>query len=299
MLDWDHLQTFLAIARHGNLSAAARAQQVTQSTMGRRLDALHVQAGARLIQKTPTGFVLTPAGERVLASVERMEIEALAVERAISGEDERVAGEVRITTVDTFGARVITPLLRSLLEKQPNIEIEMITDNRSLSLSRREADIAIRLAEFEQHETVVRHVADLAFGLYASREYLERAGAPAWTEGAVGHTLVALQQDLALMPEAVRLAKIAPRGDVAMRANSRDVQVEAVRAGYGLGLLPCYLARPCDDLVEIAMPGGRVVRGIWLGVHRDTRHVRRIRLVVDHITKEIKNLVDRLAPPPS
>jgi len=299
MLDWNHLQTFLVIARHGNLSAAARAQRVTQSTMGRRLEALHVQAGARLVQKTPTGFMLTPAGERVLANVERMEVEALAVERAISGEDERVEGEVRVTTVDSFAAQIITPMLRSLLDKQPNIQIEMITEDRSLSLSRREADVAIRLAEFEQHETVVRHVADLAFGLYANRSYLDRLGAPDWKDGAAGQRLVTLQQDLALMPEALRLAEIAPRAGITMRANSRDVQVEAVRAGYGIGLLPCYLAQVAEDLVEIPMPGSRVIRGIWLGVHRDTRHVRRIRLVVDHITRELKGLANRLSPPPS
>ncbi len=139
MLDWDHLQSFLAISRHGNLSAAARALRVTQTTMGRRLEALHAQAGVRLRQKTPEGFVLTQAGERVLASVERIEIEALSVERAITGEDERIAGEVRITTVDSFGARVVIPILQRLSERQPELQIELIADNRSLSLLRREA----------------------------------------------------------------------------------------------------------------------------------------------------------------
>src|SRR3954454_19315597 len=106
MLDRDDLRSFLAIARHGNLSAAARALKVTQTTMGRRLEALHERSGARLLQKTPTGFVLTAAGELVLGAVERMEAEALAVERTISGEDVRLAGRVRIATVEAFGARM-------------------------------------------------------------------------------------------------------------------------------------------------------------------------------------------------
>ena len=297
MLDWDHLQSFLAVARHGSLSAAARSLKVTQTTMGRRVEALHAQAGARLLQKTPSGFVLTQAGERVLASVERIEIEALSVERAITGEDERIAGEVRVTTVDSFGARIVIPILEQLSRRQPELQIEFIATNESLSLSRREADIAIRLAEFIQHEVVVRHVADLAFGLYASRDYLERHGRPDFDRGCAGHRVIALQQDLALVPEARRLAEIAPRAMIALRSNSRDVQVQAVRTGYGIGFLACYLTAGISELVELDPPEGRVVRGIWLGVHRDTRHVRRIRLVLDHLTEELKRTSSRLVPP--
>ena len=297
MLDWDHLQSFLAVARHGNLSAAARALRVTQTTMGRRVEALHSQAGVRLLQKTPAGFVLTQAGERGLASVERIEVEALSVERAIKGEDERIAGEVRITTVDSFGAKVVIPILQELSETHPELQIELSAENRSLSLSRREADIAIRLAEFEQHEVVVRHVADMAFGLYASRSYLDHRGAPNFDDGCAGHTVIALQQDLALVPEAKRLAQVATQATVALRSNSRAVQLHAARTGYGIAFLPCYLAADVEELVEVSAPGGRVVRGLWLGVHRDMRQVRRIRLVLDHLTKELKASSPRLTPP--
>jgi DNA-binding transcriptional LysR family regulator len=298
MLDWDHLQSFLAISRHGNLSAAARALRVTQTTMGRRLEALHAKAGVRLLQKTPEGFVLTQAGERVLASVERIETEALSVERAITGEDERIAGEVRITTVDSFGAKIVIPILQKLSESQPELQIELIADVRSLSLSRREADIAIRLAEFQQHEVVVRHVADMAFGLYASHSYLERYGTPDFNNGCADHAVIALQQDLALVPEAKRLAQVAPDATVTLRSNSREIQLQAARTGYGIAFLPCYLATDFEDLIELAPPGGRVIRGLWLGVHRDTRHVPRIRLVLDHLTKGLKTNAPQLMPAP-
>jgi len=297
MLEWDDLKSFLAIARHGNLSAAARGLKVTQTTMGRRLEALHARAGATLLQKTPTGFVLTAAGERVLANVERMEAEALSVERAITGEDARIAGEVRITTVETFGARVLTPLLKPLLDAQPDLCIELITDTRALSLSRREADVALRLANFEQHEAVVRRVGDMAFGLYASRSYIAAAGHPDLGSGAPGHRVVALQEDLALLPEASRLAQLTRGAHVTLRSNSRDAQLQAVLAGYGLAMLPCYLARDAEDLVEIEPDSARVVRGIWLGVHRDTRHTPRIRLVLDSVIEGLKRLGPELNPP--
>ncbi|WP_165799364.1 LysR family transcriptional regulator [Caulobacter zeae] len=296
MLEWDDLRSFLAIARHGNLSAAARALKVTQTTMGRRLEGLHAKVGARLLQRTPTGFVLTPAGERVLASVERMEAEALFVERAVTGEDAKIAGQVRITTVESFGARILTPLLKPLLDRQPELEIELITDTRSLSLSRREADVALRLAEFEQHEAVVRRVGDMAFGLYASPGYLEARGQPDLAAGSPGHASVTLQEDLALLPEARTLAQVAREGHVALRANSREAQLQAALAGFGLTLLPCYLALE-QNLIELPLPEGRLMRGIWLGVHRDTRHTPRIRLVLDQLGQGLRERAEVLNPP--
>lgn len=297
MIGWDDLQTFLAIARHGSLSSAARFSGVTQTTMGRRLEGLHQRAGATLLQKTPRGYAMTPAGERVLANVERMEAEALAVERSISGADARIAGEVRVTTVESLAAKILTPAFRTLSDRYPELALELITDTRSLSLSRREADLALRLARFEQHETIVRQLADMAFGLYASRDYLAQFGTPDLERGSPGHRLIALQADLALLPEAVRLAELGRAASVVLRANSRDVHLEAVRSGSGLAVLPCYLASGDPNLVEIAMPSGRVLRGIWLGVHRDSRHTPRVRLVMDHIGEVLAAAQQRLNPP--
>jgi DNA-binding transcriptional LysR family regulator len=114
MLPWDDLQSFLAIARHGTLSAAARALGVTQTTMGRRLTAMEGRAGARLLSRTPGGFVLTPAGEAVMGNVERIEAEALAVERRITGRDIRLEGVVRVTSVEILAVDVLTEVARFL-----------------------------------------------------------------------------------------------------------------------------------------------------------------------------------------
>jgi DNA-binding transcriptional LysR family regulator len=298
VLEWDDLRSFLAVARHGNLSAAARALKVTQTTMARRLDALHARVGAKLLQKTPSGFVLTSAGEQVLANVERIEAEVLSVERAISGQDDKIGGEVRITTVDSFGARLLVPLLKTLTDAQPDLSIELITDTRSLSLSRREADLALRLAEFEQHEAVVRRVADMAFGLYASQEYLDARHAPDFENGAPGHAVITLQDDLNLLPEAKRLTQLAFAARAVLRTNSREAHLQAAQAHYGMVMLPCYLGRGVPGLVEIAAPGEHVVRGIWMGVHQDSRHTPRIRLVMDHITEGLRGMAERLRPGP-
>jgi len=296
MLDWDDLHSFLTIARHGTLSAAARALGVTQTTMGRRLEALQGRAGVKLLNRTPGGFVLTTAGERVLANVERMEAEALAVERAVTGEDARLEGEVRITTVEALAAHLLVPALGPLAARYPAITVEIDVDTRSLSLSRREADIAVRLAAFEQHDAIVRKVGTMLFGVYASPAYLADRGATKLAEGAPGHRVITLQENLLQTPEGRWFARVTDRASVALRTNSRDGQLAAAVAGLGLACLPRYLADPVADLVRVELGEQAPLRDIWLGVHRDTRWTPRIRAVLDHLGQIFADQQPRLAP---
>jgi DNA-binding transcriptional LysR family regulator len=282
-VDWDDLHTFLAIARHGNLSAAARSLNVTQTTVGRRLEGMHQRAGVTLLQKTPTGFVLTSAGSRILANIERMENEALAAELAITGEDSRLSGVVRITTVDLFASRFIAPSLIELKRRHPGIVIELDTDTRSLSLSRREADIALRLVRFEQHDVVVRKVAEMPFGIFASEAYLAEHGRPDFAAACPDQRILTLQEDQLHLPEAAWFTTMAAAADVALRSNSRDVLLRCARSGLGMVCLPLYMADEVSELVRLPTPEREPVREVWLGVHRDIRQTPRIRVVVDHL----------------
>jgi DNA-binding transcriptional LysR family regulator len=286
MLDWDDLKTFLAIARHGTLSAAARVLKVSQTTMGRRLDHLHGRAGATLLERTPSGFRLTATGAAILGEVEKMEDAALSLERTITGEDRRLAGVVRITTVDSLAAHILTPGLASLRERHPGIVVEIITDTRSLSLARREADIAVRLGRFDALETIVRKVGDMAFAPYASTAYLGRHGMPDWRDGAPGQSVVRVQDDLLDTPDARWFADHSGSAEPAVLANSREVQLRAVAAGLGIGFLPCYLAAEHPDLIRLEV-SPTLSREIWMGVHRDTRHAPRIVAVLDAIVEAI------------
>jgi DNA-binding transcriptional LysR family regulator len=288
MLDWDDLKTFLAIARHRTLSAAARSLKVSQTTMGRRLGHLQDRAGATLLERTPTGFRLTPTGAAILADVERMEESALALERTIAGDDCRLEGLVRVTTVEALAGHVLTPAFAALQAAHPGIVIELITDDRSLSLARREADIAVRLGRFEAHETVVRRVGEMAFAPYASAGYLARHGPPDWAAGAPGHRVVRVQDDLLATPDGQWLAERTRQAEPALLANSREVQLRAVMAGLGLGHLPCYLAQGQPGLVRLDVEPS-IVREIWMGVHRDTRSAPRIVAVQEALVAGLEN----------
>lgn len=295
MLDWDDLKTFLAIARHGSLSAAARALKVSQTTMGRRLDHLHGRAGAVLLERTPSGFRLTTTGSAILGEVERMEDAALSVERTISGEDRRLEGVVRVTSVDALAVHVLTRGLPALHAAHPGIVVELITDNRSLSLARREADIAIRLGRFEAHETVVRKVGEMAFAVYAARSYIELQGMPDWPSGAPEHRIVRVQDDLLDTPDAAWFAQRTRGARPVLLANNREVQLRGVLAGLGIGHLPRYLAEGHSSLVRLNDEPA-VTREIWMGVHQDSRSTPRIMAVQDALAEAIVQSKSLLLP---
>jgi DNA-binding transcriptional LysR family regulator len=164
--------------------------------------------------------------------------------------------------------------------------IELITVDRSLSLARREADIAVRLGRFDAHETIVRKIGDMAFGVYAAPDYLRRNGEPDWQAGAHGHRIVRVRDDLLDTPDGRWFADRTSQAEAALLANSREVQLRGVVAGLGLGHLPCYLAATAHDLVRLDA-GPAVTREIWMGVHRDTRHAPRIVAVQDALVSAI------------
>lgn len=299
-LEWDDLHTFLMIARHGTLSAAARALGVQQPTMGRRLDALEHRAGARLLQKTPAGFVLTEAGEAILGNAERIEMEALSAGRLIAGKDVRLDGTVRLTTVETLAATVLSPILARFRRSHPGVRVEVVIATRSLSLFKREADVALRLAPFSQADVVARKVGRVGYALYAATEYLDRAGPPDWSRGAAGHAVILTEADLLDTAEMAWLRALAPAAATALVSNSRVVQRAAARDGLGLACLACYLGDETPDLVRLDPPPGPVGRppgrDLWLGVHGDMRHTPRIRAFKEALRTGLHEAALRLDP---
>ena len=296
MLEWDDLRSFLAIARHGSLSAAARMLGVEQSTMGRRLAALEQRSGVRLLQKIPRGFVLTAAGEAILAHVERIEHETLAVERAITGKDVRLAGTVRLTTLETFAVEVLTPALAAFREKYPGITVELLADTRALSLARREADIALRLARPTQAGLVVRKAAEIGFALYAAPAYLDRHGPPDFTAGAPGHAVIRVEEDLIGTPDMAWFTGLTAQSEITLRTNTRYAHLAAARAGMGIACLARYLGDPATGLVRLAPPVPAPVRELFLVVHADIRHTPRIRALTEMLTATLKRQASLLNP---
>ena len=144
-MEWSDLRIFLAIAREGTLGAAARKLGQSQPTMGRRLRALEQAIGHTLFQRTGDGFVLTDEGSAILSHAERMEEDALALQRQLAGHGEQLEGLVRLSSSDWFGAHVLTPVLAEFAGAHPGVVVELITSAQHFSLPRREADLVFRI----------------------------------------------------------------------------------------------------------------------------------------------------------
>lgn len=288
-MQWDDLQTFLAIARHGTLSAAARELGVTQPTMGRRLQAMERRMGARLLQRLPGRYALTALGESVLANAERIDAEALAAERAIVGRDIALEGVVRLTTVDTIADRVVAPALARLQQVHPGIVIELVPDMRSLSLSKREADLALRMTRFEGHDIFARKAGSFSLGIYAAESWRDRQhGAEA--------RLVTVLEDQEHLPEALWLRDLYPEASVGFRSNSREVMLSAASSGAGIAALPRFRADAEPGLIRLNTTTPDLVRDIWLGVHADMRHMPRIRVVMDALLNQCNAMASAMQP---
>jgi DNA-binding transcriptional LysR family regulator len=286
-LDWQDLRFFLAIQRAGSLTAAATRLRVNQSTVSRRLAALESAIGARLFERTPGGLRPTATADRIAPAAERLETEALGIGRVLSGAESRVEGVVRVTATEGLGVHLVAPALRELHRAHPGLQVELLLDSKSLSLTRREADVALRLARPRQAGLVARKLGEVRSALYASARYLEERGRPAPRDGLAGHAILAYDDSLGAVPESRWMAQHARRAVCALRTNSVLAQLRAAEAGLGLALLPCYLAEPAG-LVRVLPRTADVRRELWLALHADLQHAPRIRAAVEFFAATAK-----------
>jgi DNA-binding transcriptional LysR family regulator len=287
-LDWNDLRWFLAIARQGSLAGAARALGVNHSTVFRRLNALEAGLGVRLFERSPSGYVPTAEGEAMLAGAERVKEEMLGIERRLLGGDVRLSGTLRVTTTDTLAQGLLMPHLGAFRAAYPEIALELITSNVFFSLSKREADVALRPGRQPEEAMVGRKLADLAVAVYGAHDYLARHGRPAGLSDLAGHALVSGESSLAHLGAVRWLARHAPEGAVVMRCNSWMSQLAAVRGGLGLAALPCFLADPLPGLVRVLPPEPAMASELWLLTHPDLRRTARVRAFMDALARSLR-----------
>ena len=277
MLDWDDLRYFLAIQRHGNLSAAGRELGVAQSTIGRRLATLESNLGVRLLQRTPDGYVLTVAGHDVRERAERLEREAQNLERAVGGRDDHAAGIVRIACAEAIAGHILSPSFASLHRIYPGIIVELIPHPREISLAMRGAELSVRITRPSQHDLVIRRLGSLAFGLYASPDYLKLHGPFNPEAGCANHHLIRQLNDIEDGPQFGWLTDITANAQVVFQTSSHEAAVLAAAHGSGLACLARFRADHEPGLVRLSPHKEPPTAGIWLTVHKDNRDTARIR----------------------
>jgi DNA-binding transcriptional LysR family regulator len=282
-INWNDLRYILAVSRGRTLAAAARLLGVDDTTVARRLVAVQEMIGVRLYERQTDGTLqLTTSGERAALHAERIEREIGALGDALSDADDMVSGTVRVTSVPIIVNRVLVPAAQTLLKRHPELQLEFVGDARDLSLTRREADLALRLARPKTGGTKVtaRRVGTMRYDVYASASCSARdAKMLPW---------VTYDEAMAHLPQARWIAATAARNDeriAALHVNDAEAVLEAVIAGVGRSLLPCVVA---DGDSRLRKLGGTrstpaLSREIWLLMHSELRRLGRIEAVVDWI----------------
>jgi DNA-binding transcriptional LysR family regulator len=277
--DWDDMRVFLALAREGKLTAAARLLDVSHPTIGRRIKSLEASIGARLFDRLPDHFVLTAAGEELLADAQAMERAAESIHRRSAGLTDTAHGTVRISAGEAMTAFIADRLPR-LRRNLQCVEFELIASHQLANLSRREADLLIREQVPDLASIVARKLGCAAYAVYANPMLAIAGPVP---EALRRLPWVGFDEEHGYMPGQSWVLALLDGARPTMRVNNWLVLREAVRAGAGIAVMPCYLGDDDAALRRVGPVLQDVAADQWLLVHRDLRALPRVRAVMDRL----------------
>ncbi len=286
-MDWDNLRIFLAVARSGQILAAGKALGLNHATVARRIDALEEQLGTKLFERRTNGSLLTAAGEALLVRAERIESELLLAGTEIAGAEAAISGTVRIGAPDGFGTFHLARALGGFANLHPDLTVQLVPLPRTFSLSRREADIIVTIDRPKLGRAIIKKLTDYTLSVYATKDYMKRTGNILSMDDLPGRLFITYVEDIAYsraLDYTAELAKIMTRH---YECGSVVAQMEAVRAGEGIGILHDYAAAQYPELVRI-LPSTRFSRTYWMMTHPDTHETRRVAEVYRFIAESVK-----------
>jgi DNA-binding transcriptional LysR family regulator len=258
------------------------------TTVARRIAALEEGLGARLFARSPQGYALTVHGERLLPTAEKIESLAMLAGAELGEADQAVTGTVRIGAPEGFGSYVLAPLMARLADRHPALDIQLVAIPGVLSLSKREADVAVTLSAPREGRLVSRKLTDYRLSLYAAPSYLA-ARPPIVTRADMqGQRFIGYIGDLLYAPELDYME--APDVDIRVGLQSSNLiaQLQACLAGAGLCVLPDFIAARETGLVRVLPDAVALERSLWLVVHADLRSLARVRAAMEMIVEAVK-----------
>ena len=293
-MEWDNLRFFLAVARSGSLTGATEKLRSSASTVSRRIELLEQNLDLKLFSHHQTGYQLTDEGKVLFENAERVEEAVMSLEQDAMAQHTDISGTVRLATAENIANFMITPALPSLLEKHPGIVLEMVPGISSINLTKREADIALRMRRPQQGNVVVRKLGVLGYALYGSQSYLDKREAGE-NEGQYDQDdFVTFSEEYAHLPASQWIESVLSGRPPAMITSSLYGQVAAASAGIGLAVLPCFLGDRDPTLQRVSSPIESTQQEIWLVIHRDLRNSSRVRVVADFLTDLVHSNLDKL-----
>lgn len=293
MYDWNDLRVFLAVARNGSTLAASKVLKINQTTVARRLEALEDDLGLKLFERGQSGSRLTEAGEDLVAEAEKVEKASAALSSRAAAHQRGLAGSVRVTASESVANIALIPALSEFRRLYPEVTIELVMTDATLSIEDGEADVALRAGAGlpDSDSLVARKLNDFVFGIYGSRSYVQTRGLPTRPEHLKDHILIGPDGPLITqMPGMAWMFENAPHAEVSCRANTMTSLASAIKAGLGLGPMVTILADQDPDLVRCMIPEPMPTGSMWLVTRSELRNVPRIRAFIDFVTPFVHTL---------
>jgi len=282
-VDWGLIRTFLAVSRQGSLSAAARELGVSQPTLSREIQALESTTGLNLFRRNTQGLSLTEEGRALVEAAGRMNEAADQFIRQASGMSVELEGEVRISANEIVGIYMLPSAIAAFREQHPGVQVEIVITNRASSLSKREADIALRMFRPNQPDLVARRLPDLEVGFYAHRDYVARHGAPMSLEEFKQHTILGFDEAMDFINGARAMGYEFVKKDFAIRTDHMLAQIGLLRAGAGIGGTHIEIARHYPELQRVLEFVPLPKLEFWSVCHADVQFNSRIRSMMQFL----------------
>lgn len=291
MFDWNDVKALLAVARGGSTAAAARELGVNQTTVARRLEALERDLDVRLVERSQTGASLTEAGLGLVGECEAMERAAVALRQKVQAHRRGVSGALRVTLSEMIAVSAVTPLLAEFRSDYPDLSLELVVTDDMLDIEKGEADIAFRGAQvLPDSNLVARKVSETAWSLYCSRDYANRMGAPATPADLKDHVVIGGTDEPQTIPGLASVLRHAPGVSPTIKSTSMNHLFASIRAGLGIGPMPCILADVEADLVQVFPPPPESLAFTWIVTRRELKDTPRVRAFIDFFAPRIAAL---------
>ena len=286
-MDWSSLKVFLAIADAGSLSGASKALGVNHSTVFRRLQALELELGVKLLEKIENKYILTTMGEEVLREGKIISESFNLIDRRIAGGELQPKGSVRITAPYNIVNRYLPKMLKDFAKEYPDITIDLLSSNLGLNLNNRQADIAIRATSAPAEHLVGRQLCQIPWGVYGSLSYIEAHGRPETLSDLEHHRLIGGSGAMLNLP-GFDWIKTQYANAITMTCDELTAMSYFAEHGHGLAFLPDDQSR--DEIIKLFdyLPGK--TSDLWLLTHPDLRKVARIRLVMNCLAEHFAHI---------
>jgi DNA-binding transcriptional LysR family regulator len=291
-MDWDKLRIFHAVAEAGSFTHAGEVLNLSQSAVSRQISSLEESLNVALFHRHARGLILTEQGELLYRTAHEVFSKLAMAEAQLAESKDRPKGQLKVTATQAFGSSWLTPALLEFIDLYPDVDVDLVLEDRELDLSMREADVAIRMAPPRQPELIQRHLMTVHLNIYAAPSYLKRHGIPKVPEDIDQHRVIVYGNDMRPPVEDIDwllragTKKDKPRRPI-LKVNSVYAILRAVQSGLGLASLPEFMVTEGASLVRVLpeLQGPRI--DAYFVYPEELRNSKRIQVFRDFLLRKV------------